>query len=219
MYVDYGYNAHDNEDKALDAALAKFVGFNPADLANNRAGRISTKQMLALTYKGIVPLLGLIIPLLGLMVLAGTFYLFGPWIMHRVFLLIKVGGYLMMGLGALLLGVLALLANAVIASRRLLLLTVDLAMGKSAQAVGKVTVSHSDDIEDGIDQILRKRTLMYYFVQSGRSFQVPKEAYDELRAIGGAGYFTLHFTPRSHFLLALEPYCGGQTAAEQDRAA
>jgi hypothetical protein len=218
MYVDYGYNAHDNEDKALEAAIAKSLGFNPADLNDNRAGRISSKQMLALTYKGIVPLLGLIIPFLGVIAAAVAVALFGPWIMTKVMFLLKFSKYLFMGLGVVVFGLLAILANGVIASRRLLSLVLDLAAGKSAEVAGRVTVSHSDDIEDGINQVLRKRTLMYYFVQGERTFQVPKAAYDEVYNVGGAGHFRLHFTPRSQFLLSVEPWSGAKTEV-RDQAA
>lgn len=218
MYVDYGYNAHENEDKAMEAAIAKSLAFNPADLSENRAGRISTKQMLALTMKGIVPLLGLIVPFLGVIATAIALALFGPWIIGKLVFLLKLGKYLAMGLGVVGFGLLAILANGVIASRRLLLLVVDLAVGKSAQSTGKVSISHSDDIEDGINQVLRKRTLLYYFVQGERSFQVPKEAYEELYAAGGVGHFKLHFTPKSQFLLAAEPWTQAQQGV-QDRAA
>jgi hypothetical protein len=219
MYVDYGYNAHKNEDKALELGLAKALGFDAADLKDNREGRISTKQMVALTYKGIVPLLGLIIPFVGVIATAVALALFGPLIIGKLLFLLKLGKYVVMGLGVVAFGLLAILANGVIASRRLLLLVLDLAMGKSAQLAGKVTVSHSDDIEDGINQVLRKRTMLYYFVQGEHSFQVPQTAYEELYANGGAGHLRLHFTPKSHFLLSAEPSTAAATKEVRDQAA
>ena len=218
-YVDYGYNAHENEDKTLSAGLAKAAGFNEADLEENATGRISSKQMMALIYKGIVPLLGLIIPFLGVIALAASLALFGPWILMKLSFLLKFSKYVMVGLSALGFGLLAILANGVIASRRLLLLVADLVTGKSAVAVGKVTVSRSDEVEDGINQVTGKRTMMYFFVQGARSFQVSKEAYDELYDIGGAGHFRIHFTPRSHFLLSMAVATGAQIAEAQNRAA
>lgn len=214
-----GTLAHDTGEKDLNAALAKIIRCNASDLTVNRAGRISTKQMLSLMYRGIVPLLALLIPMLGLLMLAAAFYWFGPWLVTKVYLMLKFGSYIKMGVSVLALGTLAVLANGVVASRRLLLLVVDLAIGKSVNTVGRVTLSRSDDIEDGIDQILRKRTVMYYFVQRGRAFQVSQEAYDELYEQGGVGYFKPYFTPHSHFLIAIDHAGDAQAVEAQDQAA
>jgi hypothetical protein len=165
----------------------------PRDLKNNRAGRISTKQMLVLVYKGVAPLVGLMIPLLGVMLMAGTVMLAEPWLSTIYWFL-----------GALVFGALAVLANGVILKRRLLLLAVDLMLGRTAQVEGRVTASRAEEMEDGINQIMRKQTLTYYFVQGGRSLQVPEGAYEELYSVGGVGHFRLHFTPYSQFLLSME---------------
>ena len=218
-YVEYGYSAHENEDVKMEAALAKAGGFNQADIDENETGRISTKQMLALTYKGVVPLMGLIIPLVGLLVLVGSVALFGPWVLMKLSFLLKFSKYLMFGLSALVLGALAILAKGVVASRRLVFLLVDLATGRSQQAVGKVSVSRSDEVEDGINQISGKRTEMFFFVQGQRTFQVAQSAHDELQAMGGVGYFKINFTPRSHYLLSMQIATGAQVAEAKNRAA
>lgn len=176
--------------------------------------------MLVLFSRGIVPLLSVIIPLLGVIGLAVALYIFGPMIAHRLLFLLKFGKYLMLALGSVGLGLLAVLAKSVIESRRMIFLLGDIAMGKAEQAVGRVSVSRSDDVEDGLDQILRRRTQMYYFVLGEKSFRVSQEAYDELYDTGGRGWFRVYFTPRSHFLLSIEPASGLATVAEAaERAA
>lgn len=220
MYVDYGYTDYENKDRELDEALAQTLGFSARDLRNNRKGRLSLKQRVVLMYKGVVPLLKLLIPFLGVLLMVGTVIVVGPWLSTKLRFLVNFSGTIFWFLGALIFGILALLANGVYLTRRLCLVALDLLFGSTAHADGRVTVSRAEEIEDGINQIMRARTVTCYFIQSGQSFEVSEEAYQELYNAGGIGHFRLHFTPYSRFLLSMEAPRSAQTPEEAgDRAA
>lgn len=219
MYVEYGYNTQENQDNEVRKALQKANRFSAADLAENIQGRISSAQMITLFAKGFLPLLGLIVPLLGIVALGLALYIMPTWILLKVSFLKIFGKYVFMGLSAIGCGILAILAKAIMASRRLTGLIADVAAGKSANTVGRVSVSRSDDVEDGINQMFNKRTMVYFYVIKDQYFEVSQQAHDELHNLGGAGWYSIHHTPRSKFLLSIEPATAAQVSGAQARAA
>jgi hypothetical protein len=78
MYVEYGYNARDEEEREARKALAKANGFTPDDFAENVKGRISTRQLVQLLVRGVAPFLGTILQFVGLVVLGITLYFVLP---------------------------------------------------------------------------------------------------------------------------------------------
>jgi hypothetical protein len=219
MYVEYGYNSQENQDNELRRALAKALKFAPADIAENTQGRISSGQMITLFAKGVLPLMGLIIPLLGLLILGVILYFFLPHLMLKVRFLLFVGKYVMPAIGAFAFGLLAILAKSVMASSRLTNLLADVAGGKAAHTIGRVSISRSDEVEDGINQIFNKRTQVHFFVVKGEYFEVTEEAHNEMHNVGGAGWYSLYYTPRSKFLLSIEPATSAQIESLQKQAA
>jgi hypothetical protein len=219
MYVEYGYNTQENQDNEARKGLAKQNRFTPDDLAENAKGRISSKQMITLFAKGVVPLLGLIIPALGLVLLGIALYLMPAKFLLKISFLKALGKYVFAGIGAFFCGILGILAKTIMASSRLGGLVIDVAQGKAAHAVGRVSVSRSDEVEDGINQVFNKKTLRYFYVIKDQYFEVSQEAHDEMQNQGGAGYYSVYHTPRSKFLLSIEPATGEQMAATHIRAA
>lgn len=205
MYVEYGYNSHENQENEARQALAKANRFTPADLADNARGRISSRQMMTLFVKGVVPLLGLIIPLFGLIVLGILLYFLLPHLVLKVRFLMFVGKYVMPAIGAFGFGLLAILAKSIMASGRLTNLIADVAAGQAAKTVGRVSISRTDEVEDGINQIFNKRTQTYFYVIQGEYFEVSQAAHDEMHNLGGARWYTIYHTPKSRFLLSIEP--------------
>jgi len=204
-YVQYGYNSQENSDQELRLGLAKSNAFTAADLQANRQGQISTPQMMKVLYGAVTPLLGLIFPLLGIALLALLVYFFAPYLLHRVRWLIVVGKYFTMALGAIACGLLAILMKSIFASGRLLGAVQDLAAGQAAHEVARVRTSRSDDVEDGFDQFTKRRTLTYHYVLGDRELPVSQQAYEEMNERSYGGWFNVYYTPRSNFLLSIEP--------------
>ncbi len=209
MYVDYAYQS-ENQDEAVLLDLMKTNNFNQADLAENRLGRMSTNQMIRLTIKAMLPIVMLGVPLLGLIlmcVFAGEVF---PYIMTKVRLMMAMGKYLVAFGGAIVFGLIALVINFILHSERLVMFLADLAAGKSASESGRLHTSMGEDIQDGIDQILRRKTITYNYVLKGQSYQVSESGFDALRDHSGS-MFRIYFTPKSRFILSIEPATPEQT--------
>ena len=69
-YLEYGYQS-ENQDEVVLKDLMRTNGFDEADLKENRSGRMSSRQMLRLSAKAIMPIIGLGVPLVGLVVALG----------------------------------------------------------------------------------------------------------------------------------------------------
>jgi hypothetical protein len=165
---------------------------------------MSSAQMRRLTFRAVVPILTLAVPLAGLIAMAFAAHMFYPLIASRVRLMLAFGNYVVAFAGAMVFGFIALVINLILHSERLLLSVIDLASGKVAGETGRLLTSKSEEIQDGIDQILRRKTLTHSFVMRGHFYQVDESAYDALIDYPGT-FFRIYYTPRSRFLLAAEP--------------
>jgi hypothetical protein len=202
-YLEYGYQS-ENQDEVILKDLMRTNGFNEADLKENRCGRMSSVQMMRLSAKAILPIIGLGVPLVGLVVMAFLAYEFYPMIMAKVRLMITMGKYIVVFFGALVFGAIALVINFILHSERLVMFLGDLASGKVASEVGRLHTSKGEEIQDGIDTILRRTTVTYNYVIKGQFYQVNERAFEALRDSSGT-VFRVYFTPKSHFLLSIEP--------------
>jgi hypothetical protein len=208
MYVEYGYNGDYDLDQEARQALAQANGFSPAALAKNARGGITLWQRVKLIFRAVTPVLGLIVPSFGLIVLAGLVYLCLPYLglgfrsfqlVSKVFLpVISAVGF----------GLLAILAKTILASRRLTGLLIDLLAGRAAHIMGRVSVTRSEEVEDGLNQLFHLRTNTYFYTVKGQQFEVSEEAHAEMFHLGGGGWYTIYYTPRSKFLLSIEPGVG-----------
>jgi hypothetical protein len=207
MYVEYGYNARDEEEREARKALAKANGFTPDDFAENVKGRISTRQLVQLLVRGVAPFLGTILQFVGLVVLGITLYFVLPMLGTRVRFLLIIGKYFVPAIGALAFGLLALLVKTVLTSKRFADLIFDMSQGKVAHTVGRVSVTRSEEVEDGIDQIFGRRTKTYFYVTKDHRFEVSEEAHSEMYHLG-SGWYSIYYTPRSMFLLSIDPRTG-----------
>ncbi|MBY0505555.1 MAG: hypothetical protein K2X03_16700 [Bryobacteraceae bacterium] len=203
-YVEYGYQAED-QDQVARRDLMRTCSFTEADLVENRQGRMSSAQLVRVSAKAVWPILALGVPLVGLVlmaVFAGTVF---PYIITKVRLMMTMGKYVVAFGGALVFGLIALVINFVLHSERLLLYLADLASGKVLSDSGRLHATKGEEIQDGIDQILRRKTLTYNFVVKGQTYQVSEAAYDALLDQAGS-VFRVYFTPKSRFLLSIEPF-------------
>jgi len=204
MYVDYGHDYYETDEKEFLRSLSKVNGFQEADLVENRQGRISGRQKVRLVFTALAPFVGMVATLIGLIGLAIACWLLGPMIMSKFRLALALSKYLVLGIGALFFGVIAFLIKFLLASGRVVSLIGDLATGAAAHATGRVTTSKSENVEDGVDQLTNHKTESFSYVVKGDYYEVSEEAHELMLQRSGST-FRVYFTPRSKYLLALEP--------------
>jgi hypothetical protein len=221
-------NHFEDDEDALRERLARACGFKDSDLDENRKGRLSTRQMLRLIFVSVAPYFAMLATLSGLIVLTVGLYYFGPLIAQRIRLVYFFGKFLVIGIGALFFGALALLIKFLLASGRMFHLLRDLFEGKVTSVVGRLTTSQNEEVEDGIPAFVQavsqmrqsKRSLMshdaaptrtkmvmstksYAYVVRGEYFEVSPDAWDAMRERDGRPY-RVYVTPRSRFLVSME---------------
>ncbi len=203
MYVDYAYQC-ENQDEEILLDLMRTNRFNQADLAENRLGKMSTNQMIRLTIKAVVPIILLGLPLAGLIVMCVFAAEIFPYVMTKVRLMLAMGKYLVAFGGAIVFGLIALVINFILHSERFVMFLSDLAAGQAGSDNGRLHTSMGEEIQDGIDQILRRKTVVHSYVLKGQSYRVSEAGYDALRDHSGS-MFRIYFTPKSRFILSIEP--------------
>lgn len=204
MYVDYQCHTHFRDDEsAFFARLGKALDFRDEELAMNQEGRLATPQMIRLALRGLAPFVAMLVSLAGLCVLAAGVAILGPEIGTKVRMLLFLGKYLMLGIGALFFGLVAFVIKFFLASGRAFRLIHDLAEGAVTSTSGRLTTSHHSDVEDGLSTITRQRSDSYAYVVKGESFEVSEDAWEAMRERDG-GRYKLWITPRSRYLVAIE---------------
>jgi len=218
VYVHYGHQPPECSDREERASLARAVPFTLADLAENQLGRLGAGQSARLVGRG-ARLAGQMLlhtaPALFLVAAIAVLLVFGP----PTLMLTSGGrplrlGYLawlvLTGIGSLLLALSGVLGRATGLAVRLIQLARDLAEGRAACYVGRASTNRSADV----DPLLDHQTVTCFVYANQRKYEISPAAYQELEALGGTGYFALYFTPRSHFLLSLEPIRSAESAPE-----
>lgn len=221
MYIQYGYNNREDSDRDLRVNLAKAAGFSAADLAENKKGRMSTAQMGKVLFGSVAPLFSLLFPLFGIGIVAALVYFFAPYLIAKISIFIRAAPYFMTALGAIACGLLAILMKSIFASGRLLGAVVDLAGGLAVKETARVRTKRTDDVEDGLNQLTKKKTQTYALVVGDKDLLVSQTAYEEINENAYGGWFNVYYTKRSHFLLSIEPAAQSEIdgSLDQQRAA
>ena len=203
MYVDYHYKDSSDDEASTRKSIAEAVGFNDADLAMNKAGKMSTRQMIHLSVQVIAPFAGLLSAACGLVALGIALYLAGPLIMTKFRLMMRLGKYLMLGVGTLFFGLVAFIMKLIFTSGRVFLFLLDLMEGNVTSVNGRMNTSKAEEIEDGLNTITKTKTENFNCVIKGEYFGISEEAFEVLENCSGGNY-RAYVTPRSRFLVSIE---------------
>jgi hypothetical protein len=190
--------------------LARSCRFDDEDLAENKAGKLTSRQMTRLVFSALLPFLGMVTSLIGLVVVGIGLYFFGPLITRRISLMIYLGKYLTLAVGALFFGLVAFIIKFLLTSGRIWNLLLDLSQGKVDSVTGRLTTSRQEEVEDGLASFTNRKTRTFSLVVNGEYFDVAQDAVDVLLERDG-GRYRVFVTPRSRCLVSLEP-----TAADPD---
>jgi len=202
-YIEYVTTGHEAEDPMPD--LARTTGFTDADLAQNRAGKISDKQMGRLFGRAFQPLRYPLTALAGWLGACFLVKMVVPGIILAIIALL--GGKLMTAIfGAVTLGcVLAALIGLLQSGRLTALLLQDLSAGTATFMDGRLGVSREEDDGLGLDKFHDRKRRRSHFVMNNEYFEVDEEAAAVARNHSLTGRFRIYFAPRSKLLLSLEP--------------
>jgi ABC-type multidrug transport system fused ATPase/permease subunit len=213
-------NYFEQEEAAFREQLARVCRFSESDLAENRLGRLTSRQKASLALRIIRPLSKLMLSLIAIAFLAVAIHYFDPF--TQIASLMFAGA---VGLCALFFGFVAFLIKFLLASGRIWNLVRDLSESKVTSISGRLTTSQSEEateLEAALSETLRTsvedrivlrdyplnegalpKAETHCFVVKGQYFEVPKEAFDAMRDRDGRPY-RIYLTPRSRYLLSLE---------------
>lgn len=185
------------------AELAKVNRFRLADLEQNRAGRISPRQVVRLARWAWKPLWLSGSAFFGWMLLVILVPLVAPKFLGKMLLKKALFPAITITFGAATAFVITLLRT----SRRTLMLAVDLWFGQADRLDGRATATQEEEELEGIGR-LRGETATHYFYcirmenfeVTGAAYTLLLEKYDRYRP-----YLRVYFAPRSKLLLSVEP--------------
>ena len=199
-YMDY--ETRDPVGASLED-IARLTGFTREDLAENRQGKISPRQLVRLFGRALHPIrytgsafLGWVLLCLlveyvpGLSFVASLLWLFG--IASTRFLLIPTA----------ICGVL-LLFSILSSASRVVRLLVDLSDGQTAYKEGRISATYEERKDRSLAQYWgsRNHNRQCWYVVGGEYFEVDDRAY----SLDPSGRYRLYHTPRSKLLLSMEP--------------
>jgi hypothetical protein len=202
-YIEYVTVDHESEDPMPE--LARTNGFTDADLAENRAGRISERQRGKLFGRALKPVKYPLTALISWLVACIIVKTVVPGFVLAI--IAMVGGKATTAIfGAITFGcVAAVFIAGLQASRLAALLMQDLKDGKSNFMDGRLRISHEEDDGLGLDKFHDRKHRRSHYVMNEEYFEVEEEAFEALRNQKPMGRFRLYFAPRSKLLLSLEP--------------
>lgn len=204
MYSNYEYTGSAQDDHAAFLKqIGKAAGFCERDLIENRGGQLTGSQMMRVFFSALLPFVGMAMAAVGLLALAIGFLTGSTFLVAKLSLVVKFGNLFAVLLSALFFGVIAFIVKFLLASGRMLSLFLDLMQGKVAPVSGRMTTSRSDDIEDGVDTILKRKTEKFSLVIRNEYFEVSPEAHSVMAEKSGQN-FCFYVTPRSRFLVSIE---------------
>jgi hypothetical protein len=198
-YLDYASDLPAGQD--VQVLLARANDFSPSDLSDNRAGRLSNRQMVRLLARALLPprAAWVVMGLWALLVF--SLHNYAPAVELR---LARVLGSDVIGVpGAVILtGLIAGLTCALLLmSRQALQSLLDVVLGQAAETTGRIYPSFEEE-DSGLWGRLRQNSgRRYYYVIQRERFEVT--------AVGHASTPTgmlcrVHFAPRSRVLLSIE---------------
>lgn len=216
MLAETGHpSAPHDENAVFLARVAKAAQFTEQDLAHNREGRLSTTQMIRIGIRAAIPFGAMASAVFGLAGLAIGIAVGSEIVMASLAFLLKFSSYLLMGVGALFFGIVALLVKFVLASGRMFELLLDVIDGKVTEVTGRVSPSRSEELEDGLNAILKRKTESFHLVVKNEYYEIPENAYSVMMERAGS-IFRLFITPRSRFLVGLELPAAAASGAKAD---
>jgi hypothetical protein len=199
-YIEYVVSDYGSEDPLPE--LARANRFTMDDLAQNRKGRISDKQMGHLFFMALYPIRYPAMALLGWLTCC---FIVKTLVPDFVLMIAALFGMKSIGVlfGAITLACLGSLFVALLrGSRNLFLLVRDLSAGKAEFLDGRVTVSREESGGLGMDQFRNEKRMQTWYVVLNHYFEVPEAAAE---ALPHNMRLRLYFTPRSKLLLSIEP--------------
>lgn len=210
--VDYNYRGPSKEEMLAD--LTKANGFTEADLAQNRAGKISDAQFLKLVRQALRPVLGSGGTLLGWLLFSWIIREFVPDILQFFMFKYAVAGYWAITIGA----VCSFLIGLATSSQLTYLLALDLRAGKSAFIEGRASASWEERLAQGTSRLWGEKEAVYNYVIKNEFFEVSHSAWVVLHS--KYDQFTpklkLHYSPMSKMLLSVEPCVTADSAKEDN---
>ena len=201
MAIDFAYTGPTTADLTKD--LAKGNDYNEADLAQNRAGRISDRQMVKLSAQALKPVF-ISGGTLGFWLLFSWFIReFVPGILQLFIFKYAMAGYWTITVGAA--G--AFLMGLLNSSRLTFLLIQDLMAGKSAMIEGRATSGWEERPAQGTSRLWGMKEAVYHYCVQNEYFEVSHEGFEVLHT----KYDTyspgvkLYYSPKSKLLLSVDP--------------
>lgn len=199
-YIEYVVSEYGSDDPLPELARANH--FTMDDLAQNRKGRISDKQMGRLFFRALYP-----IRYPGMALLGWLTFCFIVRTLVPDFILMIAALFGMKSIGVVF-GIItfACLGSLFVAllrgGRNVVLLMKDLSAGAAAHLDGRVTVSREESNGLGMDRFRNEKRMQCWYVVLNEYFEVDESAAE---ALPHNARFRLYFTPKSKLLLSIEP--------------
>lgn len=198
-YLDYASDLPAGQD--VQAVLAQANGFTKDDLAQNREGRLTNRQMLRMLGRALKPPRGalIVMGLWALLVFAVRTY--SPAVALRLAEALgadRIGVPGAIGLTGLITGALAAIP---LVSRKSLLMLMDIARGRTAEATGRIYPSFEEEESGALSRLRQDSGRSYYYVIQRERFEVSAEGH----ASTPTGVLCrVFFAPSSRVLLSVE---------------
>ncbi|WP_321477620.1 hypothetical protein [uncultured Paludibaculum sp.] len=193
-----------SETRGKDALpeLARANQFTMADLAQNRAGKISDGQWMRLLFRALQPVRYTGGALLGWLLCCFIVKTLVPDIILTIVSYIGAKGIGIVFGGATLACVGAFLVSVLRSARTMALLIFDLRSGTVAVLEGRVSHSREDEEGLGMARFRGENHTKRCYVVKNEYFEVDEEAF---KALPDGLVARLYHTPRSKLLLSIEP--------------
>ncbi len=200
MAIEFTYSGPSAGEIGKD--LAEANDFNEADLAQNRAGRISDRQAVKLAFQALRPVFASGGTLAFWLIFSWMIREFVPGILQIFIFKYAMAGYwsvTIAAVGAFLMGLLN-------SSRLTILLIQDLAQGKSAMIEGRTTTSWEERPAQGTSRLWGMKEAVYNYCVKNEYFEVSHDGFEVLHT----KYDTMtpsakiYYSPKSKMLLAIE---------------
>ena len=194
--------------------LARANRFTPADLEQNRNGKISDTQWMRLLLRPLKPVRYTGGALLGWLLCCFVVQTFVPRIVLWIMALKGVGVVFVGGVTLACAG--AFLLSVVKSTRTMALLIADLSAGKAACIEGRASPSREDEGGLGLARLYGETNTNYWYVVKSEYFDVDQEAH---AALTDDMQVRLYYTPKSRLLLSIEPKFESDAGDKASRAA
>jgi hypothetical protein len=203
-YVDAVNLAPDADELLTNLALAN--GFSKAELADNRAGKISDGQMMKLMMAALRPVFHAGKALVGWLLFVLVIRTFVPDLLIW-FASMFLGKSIFAVFAVITMGcVLALVVGVAKSGRRIVALFRDVSKGAASTIEGRVWASRGEEQGIGLDRLWGEKVGIFHYVLNNEYFEVPDLRAHE--ALLPKERYRLYYAPKSKLLLSIEPATG-----------